>query len=128
MIGYVGNLEELTVKNNDFRHVIFTGGHAQLVLMSVQVGEELGSEVHAKVDQFFRVEVGTLKIIMNGEENVLSAGMAAIVPAGTIHNVINTGTEIAKLYTVYSPPNHPAETVHHTKADAEVAEMAEHAQ
>lgn len=122
MIGYVGNVELQTANNNNFRTVIYTGKHSQLVVMSLLVGEEIGLETHGDVDQFFRLEVGRLKIIMNGEENILEAGMAAIVPCGVSHNVINIGENVAKLYTLYTPPNHPEGTVHKTKAEAMAAE------
>ncbi len=122
MTGYVGNVELQTANNNNFRTVIYTGKHSQLVLMSLLVGEEIGLETHGDVDQFFRLEVGRLKIIMNGEENILEAGMAAIVPCGVSHNVINIGDNVAKLYTLYTPPNHPEGTVHKTKAEAMEAE------
>lgn len=122
MTGYVGNVELQTANNNNFRTVIYTGKHSQLVLMSLLVGEEIGLETHGDVDQFFRLEVGRLKIIMNGEENILEAGMAAIVPCGVSHNVINIGDNVAKLYTLYTPPNHPEGTVHKTKAEAMAAE------
>lgn len=118
MIGYTANIEELTRANNFFRQVLFTSGHTQLVVMALQIGEEIGIETHTENDQFFRLEVGTLKIVMNGEESTLSAGMVAIVPAGTSHNVINVGSEVAKLYTLYLPPHHPDGTIHITKADA----------
>ena len=118
MIGYTANIEELTLQNNYFRHVLYTSGHTQLVVMALQVGEEIGIETHEENDQFFRLEAGTLKIIMNGEESTLTAGMAAIVPAGTNHNVINIGPEVAKLYTLYLPPHHPDGTIHKTKAEA----------
>lgn len=126
MIGYVGNIEDITEKNNNFRQVIFTSQHTQLVVMSLLPGEEIGTEAHDHVDQFFRLESGSLKIVMNGEENTIQEGMAAIVPAGTTHNVINIGTNVAKLYTLYSPANHPEGTVHKTKAEAELAEAEEH--
>jgi mannose-6-phosphate isomerase-like protein (cupin superfamily) len=126
MIGYTGNIEDITAKNNNFRTVLYTGKYAQLVVMSLLAGEEIGSEVHQSVDQFFRLESGTLKVIMNGEETTLIDGMVVIVPAGTTHNLINIGTDVAKLYTIYSPPNHPVNTVHATKADAMAAEEAEH--
>lgn len=122
MIGYVGNIEVQTEGNNNFRTVIYTGKHSQLVLMSLMVGEEIGLETHGDVDQFFRLESGRLKIIMNGEENILEAGMAAIVPCGVSHNVINVGDKVAKLYTLYTPPNHPEGTVHKTKEEAMAAE------
>lgn len=122
MTGYVGNIEELTSANTDFRQVLYTSTYTQLVLMMLLPAEEIGSETHPVVDQFFRIEAGTAKIVMNDEEHTLTAGMVAIVPAGTVHNVINIGTGELRLYTLYSPPNHPAGTIHHTKADAEAAE------
>lgn len=122
MPGYVGKIEEITLNNKNFRTVVYTGVHTQLVVMSLQPNEEIGMEVHPQVDQFFRVEKGTLKIIMDSVESTLTEGMAAIVPAGVEHNVINVGADIAKLYTLYSPPNHPPKTVHATKVEAEKAE------
>jgi len=119
MTGFVGNIEKKTLENVNFRQVIFTGTHSQLVLMSLRPNEEIGMEVHPKVDQFFRFEQGEGKVIINGEENLVSDGSAVVVPAGAQHNVINTSAERElKLYTIYSPPNHPAGTVHATKEDA----------
>lgn len=119
MTGYVGKIEELTLANSYFRQVIFTGVHSQLVLMSLLPKEEIGMEMHANVDQFFRVEKGQGKVVMNGEENVIGDGFAIVVPAGTQHNLINTSdTEQLKLYTIYSPPNHPDGKIHKTKAEA----------
>lgn len=128
MVGYFGNIENETVKNNFFRHVIFTGKHAQLVLMCLQPSEEIGDEVHHNVDQFFRIEEGEAKFVLNEKEiHIAKNGDAVIVPAGTYHNVINNSkTNKLKLYTVYSPPNHPDKTIHKTKADAEKAELKEH--
>jgi len=128
MSGYVGPIERLTVKNTYFRQVLFTGSHCQLVLMCLQPGEEIGNEVHAKVDQFFRIEQGEAKFVLDGkEEHLVHDGDAVIVPAGTYHNVINTSrTKPLRLYTVYSPPNHPDGTVHKTKAEADAAEEHEH--
>jgi len=127
MTGYVGNIEKQTLKNNYFRQVLFTAKNAQLVLMCLQPGEEIGDEVHPKVDQFFRIEQGEAKFILNEkEEHVVHDGDAVIVPAGTFHNVINTGKGQLKLYTIYSPPNHPEGTVHKTKAEAEKAEEGHH--
>lgn len=120
MIGYVGHLETDTVANEDFRHVIFTAKNCQLVLMKLLVGEDIGMETHPTIDQFFRIESGTGKVIMNGEEAPFAPGDGIIVPAGTEHNVIAV-TEV-KLYTLYSPPNHPADRVQHTKAEAMAAE------
>ena len=125
MTGYHDNIEELTLGNSFFRHVIFTGSHAQLVLMSLKPGEEIGMEVHPTVDQFFRFERGEGKVIQNGEEQIIKDGFAVIVPAGTEHNVINTSeTEELKLYTIYAPPNHPDGTINKTKADAIAYEKA----
>ena len=128
MTGYAGPIEKLTEKNNYFREVLFTGKHTQLVVMCLQKGEEIGNEVHEKVDQFFRIEAGEARFVFNNsEEHIVGAGDAVVVPAGTYHNVINTSkTEPLKLYTLYSPPNHPDGTIHKTKAEAEAAEMAEH--
>ena len=126
MVGYHANIERLTLANKNFRQVLFTAPHSQLVLMSLLPGEEIGLEVHNNVDQFFRFEKGSGKIILGGEETIIGDGDGAIVPAGTKHNVINTSaTEELKLYTIYSPANHPAGTIHPTKADAEKAEGGE---
>lgn len=128
MTGFVGDIEKLTEKNKYFRQVLFTGKFAQLVVMSLQPGEEIGNEVHNTVDQFFRIEEGEAKFVFNGkEEHTVKSGDAVIVPAGTFHNVINASSkEPLKLYTIYSPPNHPDGTVHKTKAEAEAAEAAHH--
>ncbi len=128
MTGYVGDIEKLTEKNNYFRQVLYTGKYAQLVVMSLKPGEEIGNEVHETVDQFFRIEEGEAKFVFNGsEEDTVHEGDAVVVPAGTWHNVINTSSKgPLKLYTVYSPPNHPDGTIHKTKAEAEAAEAAEH--
>jgi mannose-6-phosphate isomerase-like protein (cupin superfamily) len=128
MTGFVGNIEKLTEKNHYFRQVLFTGKHTQLVVMCLQRGEEIGNEVHKKVDQFFRIEKGEAKFVFNGsEEHAVTEGGGIVVPAGTWHNVINTSkTRQLKLYTLYSPPNHPDGTIHKTKADAMAAEAAEH--
>lgn len=121
MTGYVSNLENLAENNTNFRQVVFTASHCQLVLMSLLAGEDIGMEVHPDVDQFFRIEVGEGKVIMNGAETTFSAGYGIVVPAGTEHNVINTGVGPLKLYTIYSPANHPEGTIHATKADAVAA-------
>ena len=127
MTGYVGSIEKQTLKNNYFREVLFTGKHAQLVVMCLQAGEEIGNEVHENVDQFFRIEQGEAKFVFNGkEEHIVKDGDAVIVPAGTYHNVINVSKGQLKLYTIYSPPNHPDKTIHKTKADAEKAEAEEY--
>ena len=128
MTGYVGPIEKATEKNEYFREVLFTGKHLQLVVMCLQANEEIGNEVHDHVDQFFRIEEGHARFVFNGsEEHLVGEGDAVVVPAGTWHNVINTSPkEPLKLYTVYTPPNHPHGTIHKTKADAEAAEAAEH--
>jgi mannose-6-phosphate isomerase-like protein (cupin superfamily) len=128
MTGFVDDIEKLTEKNKKFRKVLFTGKYAQLVVMCLQPGEEIGNEVHDTVDQFFRIEEGKVKFVFNEtEEHLVHAGDAVIVPAGTFHNVINASKkEPAKLYTIYSPPNHPDGTVHKTKAEAEAAEAEHH--
>jgi mannose-6-phosphate isomerase-like protein (cupin superfamily) len=128
MTGYVGPIEKLTEKNDYFRQVLFTGKYAQLVVMCLQPGEEIGNEVHANVDQFFRIEKGEAKFVFNGtEEHLAKDGDAVIVPAGTYHNVINASKKKQlKLYTLYSPPNHPDGTIHRTKAEADAAEEHEH--
>ena len=128
MVGYVGSIEKLTLGNNYFRQVLFTGKYTQLVVMCLQPSEEIGNEVHPNVDQFFRIEEGEAAFVFNGKEkHQVKDGDAVIVPAGTYHNVINSSKDKKlKLYTLYSPPNHPDKTVHKTKTDAEKAEKAEH--
>ncbi len=123
MIGYKGAIEELTRANTYFRQVLFTAPHSQLVLMTLQPNEEIGMEVHPDNDQFFRFEEGEGKVIIDTVEYLVKDGDAAIVPAGTQHNVVNTSaTGILKLYTIYSPAHHPDGTVHKTKAEAIAAE------
>jgi mannose-6-phosphate isomerase-like protein (cupin superfamily) len=128
MPGYIGHIEKQTLANNYFRQVLFTGKHAQLVLMCLQGGEEIGNEVHPDVDQFFRIEEGEATFVLNGsEKHQAKDGDAVIIPAGTYHNVINaSSTAKLKLYTIYSPPNHPDKTVHKTKAEADKVEAEEH--
>jgi mannose-6-phosphate isomerase-like protein (cupin superfamily) len=124
MKAYIGPIEEATMENKFFRRVVFTGKHCQLVVMCLQPREEIGNEVHENVDQFFRIEGGEAKFVLNNKEEFLvRAGDAVVVPAGTYHNILNTSSSAPlKLYTVYSPPQHPDGTVHKTKADAEAAE------
>jgi mannose-6-phosphate isomerase-like protein (cupin superfamily) len=118
MKGFVQNIEDIAVKNEDFRQVLYTAKNCQLVVMSLKPKEEIGMEVH-QLDQFFRVEEGTGEAILDGIHRTISAGFVVLVPAGTNHNIINTGTEPMKLYTLYSPPNHRDGVVHHTRAEAE---------
>lgn len=128
MTGYAGPIEKQTLDNSFFRKVLFTGRYNQLVVMCLRGGEEIGNEVHPNVDQFFRIEEGNAKFVLNDkEEHLAGDGDAVIVPAGTFHNVINTSsTKPLRLYTIYSPPNHPDGTVHKTKAEADATEAAEH--
>jgi mannose-6-phosphate isomerase-like protein (cupin superfamily) len=128
MTHFAGPIEDLTIMNNFFRDVIFTGKHTQLVLMCLQPGEEIGDEIHANVDQFFRIEQGEAKFVLNEkEETIQRDGGAVVIPAGTYHNVINCSkTSTLKLYTIYAPPNHPEGTVHKTKAEADASEAANH--
>ena len=123
MKGYVTALEKETRKNSNFRRVLYTGKHSQLVLMSLKPGEEIGEETHADVDQFFRFEGGEGKVIIGGVEHRVKDGDGVIVPAGARHNVVNTskGLEL-KLYTIYSPPEHQDGVVRRTKAEAMAGE------
>lgn len=126
-MGYTDNIEDRTLENSNFRKVLFTGKYMQLVVMSLKPREDIGEEVHDTVDQFFRIEEGEAKVVMNGEETILTDDMVAIVPAGTLHNVINTSdTNDLKLYTIYAPSNHPEGTIHATKEEAMAAEEEHH--
>lgn len=122
MKGFVDDIEELTEENADYRRVLYTGKHLQLVLMSLQPGEEIGEEVHEDRDQFFRVEEGKGEIWIDGQRTAVKSDMAMIAPAGARHNVKNTGDKPLKLYTLYGPPEHVDGTVHATKADADKSE------
>ena len=126
MKAYFGHIEADTLANDNFRKVLFTGEHSQLVLMSLRPGEEIGLETHPHVDQFFRFEQGQGRVVVGDEEFSVADGDSVVVPAGSQHNVVNTGEGDLKLYTIYSPPNHPDGTVHQTKADADAAEAEEH--
>ena len=118
MKGFVKNIEEIAVKNEEFRRVLYTAKNCQLVVMALKPKEEIGMEVH-KLDQFFRVEKGTGEAILDGVHTAIKAGFAVLVPAGAKHNIVNTGKAPLKLYTLYSPPNHRDGVVHHTRAEAE---------
>ena len=127
MTEYVGAIKKQTLENTYFRQVLFTAQHSQLVVMCLRPGEEIGAEVHSSVDQFFRIEQGVATFDFDGaEKRPVHKGDAVLVPAGTHHNVVNSSkTILLKLYTIHAPPNHPAGTVHKTKAEAEDAELAE---
>jgi mannose-6-phosphate isomerase-like protein (cupin superfamily) len=115
--GFVGNIEEQTIQNTDYRRVLFTTHQSQLVLMSLKPGEEIGEEIH-DLDQFIRFEAGKGRITMNDFETDVSDGDAIVVPKGVKHNVVNTSDDVdLKLYAVYAPPNHQKDTIHKTKAD-----------
>jgi mannose-6-phosphate isomerase-like protein (cupin superfamily) len=117
--GYVTILEKETKKNPDFRHVLYTGKHSQLVLMNLKPGEEIGAETHGDVDQFFRFEEGEGKVIIDGVEHIVKDGYGVVVPAGARHNVVNTSKKLPlKLCTIYSPPEHQDKIVRHTKEEA----------
>lgn len=123
MKGFSANIEKATLENKDFRRVLYSGKHSQLVLMSLRPKEEIGMEIHEENDQFFRFEQGQGKCIIDGNEYDIADGSAIVVPAGAEHNIINTSeTEELKLYTIYSPPHHKDGIVRATKADAEAHE------
>lgn len=118
MKGFVGDIEDLTGENRDFRRVLYTGKHLQLVLMALKPGEEIGEETHADHDQFFRIEKGRGEILIDGARTPIKGGQAILVPAGARHNLINTGEKSLKLYTIYGSPNHRDGTVRVTRAEA----------
>lgn len=127
MSGYSVNIEATTLANPNFRTVLYTAPHSQLVVMTIVPGGEIGLEHHEGRDQFIRVEAGEGVAILDGERHPLTDGTAVVVPAGTEHNVINTSaTDPLRLYTVYSPAEHAPGTIHRTKADADAAELAPH--
>ena len=121
MKGYITNIEKATLENTDYRRVLYTAKNSQLVLMNLQPDDEIGQEIH-HLDQFIRIEQGNGKVILDGVETEVRDDFAIVIPAGTEHNVINTGEVEMKLYTVYSPPEHKDGFVEHTKAE----EVEEH--
>jgi mannose-6-phosphate isomerase-like protein (cupin superfamily) len=121
MKGFVANIEQLALKNDYFRQVLYTAKNCQLVVMSLNAGEDIGEEVH-QLDQFIKVERGEGKAVLGGAPHPLAGGSAVVIPAGVRHNIINTGPGPMKLYTVYAPPNHKDGTTHKTKAEAEANE------
>lgn len=127
MKGYFTDIEKEAKENTSFRKVLYTGKHSQLVVMSLKPGEDIGLEIHESLDQFFRFEAGKAKVLIDGEEFEVKEDDVVIVPGGSEHNITNTSeTEDLKLYTIYSPPNHPDRTIHKTKAEAEEYEKAHH--
>lgn len=126
MKGFVTNIEKDTLENENFRKVLYTSQHGQLVVMSLNPKEDIGEEVHGYTDQFFRVDSGEGKVIIEGEETLITNGSAVIVTAGLKHNIINTSSEKAlKIYTIYMPPHHKDGVIHKTKDEAEV-DMTDH--
>jgi mannose-6-phosphate isomerase-like protein (cupin superfamily) len=120
MTGFNINIEEKTLANENFREVLYTTPKTQVVIMTLQAGEEIGEERHEGHDQFIRIEAGMGVAILDGERHALEDGVAVVIPAGTLHNVVNTSSsEPLRLYTIYSPPEHPEGTVHRTKAEAD---------
>ena len=119
MKGFKSNIEQDTLENKNFRKVLYTGKHLQLVLMSLNVGEDIGAEIHPDNDQFFRFESGSGKCVIDGNDYKVKDGDVIVVPAGAKHNVINVGTKELKMYTLYGPPNHQDGTIRNTKEDAE---------
>lgn len=124
MNGYIANIEELAEENNNFRHVLYSGLNLQLVLMSVERGEEIGGEIHSDADQFFRIEAGEGRVVIDGVTHKIKSGDGIIIPAGAHHNLICTGHDTLKLYTIYSPPHHRDQLVQKTKAEADASEEA----
>jgi len=118
MKGFIRDIESVAIENEDFRRVLYTAKSCQLVVMALGPGEEIGAEVH-QLDQFFRVEEGSGEVILDDVRTQIRAGFALLVPAGAMHNIVNTGQAPLKLYTLYAPPNHRDGVVHHRHADAE---------
>ena len=116
MKGFVTNIEKATLENENYRQVLYTGPSSQLVLMTIQPGDEIGSETH-DLDQFIRIEAGQAVVTLDGVNHTLEDDWAVVIPAGTEHNVVNNGDEPLRLYSIYSPPEHKDGTVHATKAD-----------
>lgn len=128
MSGYAVDIETKTLENENFREVLYTAGHSQLVVMTLRPGEEIGTERHEGRDQFIRVEAGEGEALIDGERHLLRDGMAVVIPGGAEHNVVNTSKrEPLRLYTIYSPPEHPDGTVHRDKREAEEYERTHHA-
>jgi len=131
MLGWIGDIERETLDNTTFRTVLFTGEHTQLTVMRLAPGEDIGREVHPNLDQFIRIEEGQARVELGRREDEIDEthdveqDWAIVIPAGVWHDVVNTGAGEVKLYSLYSPSEHPAETVHRTKADAEAAEHAQ---
>ena len=127
MAGFLTDIENKTLANENFREVLYTDKRLQLVVMTLQAGEEIGMETHDDVDQFLRIEGGDGVAILDGKEHPITDGTAIVVPAGTKHNIVNRSkTEPLKLYSIYTPPEHPHGTIHKTKAEADEYEKQHH--
>ncbi len=127
MAGFHTNIEKKSLENEYFREVLFTGPHSQLVVMSLKPGEDIGQETHDDIDQFIRVEGGRGQAVLDGQKIDLEDGSAVVIPAGTEHNIINTSnSDSLKLYTLYTPPEHPDRTIHKNKAEAMAYEREHH--
>lgn len=127
MAGYVVDIEQKTLENENFREVLYTAPHLQLVVMTLQPGEDIGVETHGDGDQFIRVEAGVGEAILDGEHYPLEDGSITVVPAGVEHNFVNTSSsEPLRLYTIYTPPEHPDGTIHRTKAEADEYALHHH--
>lgn len=124
MKGYIINIEKSAKENNNFRKVLYTAKHSQLVLMSLRPAEEIGEEVHA-LDQFIRIEAGKGMAILDGVEHAVGDGSAIVIPAGIRHNIVNDADEEMKLYTIYSPPEHKDGIIHTTKEEA-ISDTTDH--
>jgi mannose-6-phosphate isomerase-like protein (cupin superfamily) len=130
MLGWIADIEQATLENENFRTVVWTGEHSQLTVMRIAPGEDIGKEVHPDHDQFIRIEAGQGRAELGPSEDVVEEthdvgdDWAIVIPAGIWHNVVNTGESDLKVYSLYSPPEHPPDTVHRTKAEAEAAEEA----
>lgn len=126
---YIGNIEKETLENENFRKVLNTTEKSQLVVMSLEIGEDIGMEVHEDHDQFIRIEQGEAMVILDGEETKVEDDFAIVIPAGTEHNIVNISeTKKLKLYTIYTPPEHPENTIHKNKAEADAYELEHHKQ
>ena len=124
---YIGNIKKETLENENFRKVLNTTDKSQLVVMAIQVGDDIGMEVHEEHDQFIRIEQGEVLVILDGEETKVADDFAIVIPAGTEHNIVNISeTETLKLYTIYTPPEHPTGTIYKDKAEAEKHEEEHH--
>ena len=123
---YIGNIEKETLENENFRKVLNTTKLSQLVVMSLEAGEDIGMEVHENHDQFIRIEQGKAEVILDGEKTIVEDDFAIVIPAGVEHNIVNIGEEKLKLYTIYTPPEHPAGTIHKDKTEADAYELEHH--